>query len=59
MGELIQCGEQGMEGVIRFSKYFVEKHGVSVDESSRTFYVQLKPLRKILSSISTIFFTDL
>jgi hypothetical protein len=43
MGELIQRGEQGMEGVIRFSKYFVEKHGVSVDESSRTFYVQLKP----------------
>jgi hypothetical protein len=36
-GELIHRGEQGMEGVLRFSKYFVEKHGVSMDESSHTF----------------------
>jgi hypothetical protein len=31
MGELIHCGEQGMEGVLQFSKYFVEKCDVSVD----------------------------
>ena len=31
MGELIRRGEQGMEGVLRFSKYFIEKCGVSVD----------------------------
>jgi hypothetical protein len=43
MGELIQRGEQGMEGVLWFSKYFVEKCGVSVDESSHTFYVYSHP----------------
>ena len=31
MGELIRRGEQGMDGVLRFSKYFIEKRGVSVD----------------------------
>jgi hypothetical protein len=31
MGELIRRGEQGMDGVLRFSKYFIEKRGVSAD----------------------------
>ncbi|KIJ98108.1 hypothetical protein K443DRAFT_628814, partial [Laccaria amethystina LaAM-08-1] len=31
MGELSHCGEQGMEGVLQFSQYFVEKCDVSMD----------------------------
>ena len=31
MGELICRREQGMEGVLRFSKYFIEKRGVSAE----------------------------
>jgi hypothetical protein len=31
MVELIRRGEQGMDGVLRFAKYFIEKRGVSVD----------------------------
>jgi hypothetical protein len=31
MAELIRRGEQGMEGVLRFTKYFVEKRGVSAN----------------------------
>jgi hypothetical protein len=42
-GKLIHRGEQGMEGVLQFSKSFVEKCGVRVDESSRASYMQLNP----------------
>lgn len=31
MGELFRRGELGIESALRFSKYFIEKRGVSVN----------------------------
>ena len=58
MGELIRRGEQGMDGVLRFAKYFIEKRGVSVDlfegklshllGSAESLCVKFCPLKKCL-----------
>jgi hypothetical protein len=51
MVELIRRGEQGMDGVLRFAKYFIEKRGVSVDlfEGKTPSRCSGIPVRKILS----------
>ena len=52
MGELIRRGEQGMDGVLRFARYLIEKRGVSVDLFEGNFSHLLgaaESLRKIMS----------